>query len=94
MGNNSNERSSGAGIATWLIGLLLGVVGGATVALLTTPKSGNEVRGAIKKTAKDMPERMGELVDDSLDIYASALNYTQLLLRRANHALEESCSRR
>lgn len=91
MGNNSNEKSSaGAGIATWLIGLFVGAVGGATVALLTTPKSGNEVRGAIKQSAKDMPERMGELVDDSLDIYASALNYTQLLLEEQTTRLKRA----
>ncbi|HEY9715684.1 MAG TPA: YtxH domain-containing protein, partial [Chroococcales cyanobacterium] len=64
----------------WLIGLLLGLAGGAAAAYLTTPRSGSEVRTAIKNTATDLPDRVSELVDDSLDLYASALNYGQLLV--------------
>lgn len=90
MANDSRERSSGAGVATWLCGMLIGAVGGATLALLTTPKSGDEVRGAIKKTAKDVPERMGELVDDSLDLYASALNYCQLVVEEQTVRLRQA----
>lgn len=80
MAKNSSENGSGSAILTWLLGLLVGVLGGATVALLTAPKSGDEVRGTLKRTAQDMPEKVGELVDDSLDLYASALNYCQLLV--------------
>jgi gas vesicle protein len=90
MGKNSNgdDRSSGTG--SWLAGLVVGVLGGAALALLTTPKSGGEVRGVIRQTATDLPERMSELVDDSLDLYASALNYCQLVIEEQTMRLKRA----
>ncbi|HEY9786143.1 MAG TPA: YtxH domain-containing protein [Candidatus Obscuribacterales bacterium] len=76
----NGERSGGSGTASWLLGLVVGAVGGAALALLTAPKSGSEVRGVIKNTANNFPEKVGELVDDSIDLYASALNYCQVLI--------------
>ncbi|MBP6595567.1 MAG: YtxH protein [Cyanobacteriota bacterium erpe_2018_sw_39hr_WHONDRS-SW48-000098_B_bin.30] len=64
----------------WLTGLVVGAVGGATLAFLTAPKSGTELRGSLQRSAKNVPERMNEVVDDSLDLYASFLNYCQLTL--------------
>ncbi|MBK9142604.1 MAG: YtxH domain-containing protein [Candidatus Melainabacteria bacterium] len=90
MASNSSDNSSGSGFLPWLIGLLVGAAGGATLALLTTPKSGDEVRGVIKKTAKDMPERVGELVDDSLDLYASSLNYCQLVVEEQANRMKRA----
>lgn len=78
--NANSERSGGSGTGSWLLGLILGAVGGATLALLTAPKSGHEVRGVIKNTADHLPEKVSELVDDSIDLYASALNYCQVLI--------------
>lgn len=76
----NGESSGGSGTASWLLGLVLGALGGATLALLTAPKSGSEVRGVIKETANHLPEKVSELVDDSIDLYASALNYCQVLV--------------
>jgi gas vesicle protein len=73
----SKESNSGG---SWLAGLVIGALGGACLALLTAPKPGSEVRGAIKRTASSLPERVSELLDDSLDLYASALNYCQLVI--------------
>ena len=42
--------------------------GRSDAALLTTPKSGSEVRGALKKTANDVPNKLGDVLDDSLDL--------------------------
>lgn len=82
MGKNScsfgNNRDSDTGIAAWFIGLLLGAVGGVTVGLLTAPKSGKEFRGDLKESARTLPERVSELMDDTLDLYASGVNYAQL----------------
>ena len=81
--NSSGSDSagdSGSATASWLLGLVLGLAGGATIALLTAPKSGSEVRGVIKQTARDVPSRFSEIIDDSLDLYASALNYCQLVI--------------
>jgi gas vesicle protein len=90
MGKNSHAEDRGSGTGPWLAGLILGGLGGAALALLTTPKAGSEVRGAIKKTANDLPERMSELVDDSLDLYASALNYCQLVVEEQTLRLKRA----
>jgi gas vesicle protein len=84
MGKHSNGSSSvdtnEDNSNSWILGLVLGVCGGALVALLTTPSSGSEVRGALKRTARDVPHRLSEIIEDSLDLYASALNYCQLVI--------------
>jgi len=90
MGKNSPSEDRGSGTGSWLVGLVMGALGGAALALLTTPKSGNEVRGVIRQTATDMPERMSELVDDSLDLYASALNYCQLVVEEQTMRLKRA----
>ncbi len=80
--NRLQDRSGEgwASLGTWLAGLVVGAAGGVAIALLTTPKPGKEIRGQIGDTARTMPDRVNELVDDSLDLYASALNYMQLLV--------------
>ena len=83
-----NNDSAGSGTGSWLVGLLVGAAGGAALALLTAPKPGSEVRSVIKSTATDLPERVSELVDDSLDLYASALNYCQLLIEEQTMRLK------
>ena len=80
MGRSSDDQEIGSGTGFWFIGLVLGALGGAALALLVAPRSGREVRGVIKQTASDIPEKASELVDDSLDLYASALNYCQLVV--------------
>lgn len=89
MGKNDDQNGASA-TGSWLVGLVVGALGGAALALLTAPKSGSEVRGVIKKTATDMPERVSELVDDSLDLYASALNYCQLLIEEQTMRLKRA----
>ncbi len=79
--NQSQDQSmqkAGGGLGSLLTGLVLGMLGGVTLALLTAPKSGSETINVIQRSAKDVPERLGEVVDDSLDLYASLLNYCQL----------------
>jgi gas vesicle protein len=84
-GNNyqkvqTDEDRTGSQWGSWLTGLVIGAVGGAAVALLTAPKSGSEVRDTLQRSTQDVPERLSEIVDDSLDLYASFLNYAQLSL--------------
>ena len=78
------------GVGSWLSGVIVGALGGAALALLTAPKPGSEVRGSIKKTASDIPERVRELLDDSLDLYASTLNYCQLLIEEQTLRLKRA----
>lgn len=75
---SNRESDSSFGLGSWLIGLFIGALGGATVALLTAPKSGKEMRTDLKDGAAALPERVSELMDDTLDLYASGVNYAQL----------------
>ena len=77
-------------VGSWMIGLVLGMLGGTAVALLTTPKAGSEIRGAIKDTAKTLPGTVNELLDESLDLYASAINYFQLLIEEQTIRLKRA----
>jgi gas vesicle protein len=77
---SESADSGGSGTGSWLLGLFVGVLGGAAVALLVAPQSGSEVRGAIQKSAQDLPSKLSEVIEDSLDLYASALNYCQLVI--------------
>ena len=88
--NSSGEHQSGGSISSWLIGFLVGIFGGATIALLTTPKSGSEVRGVLRKTAKDVPNKVSEVLDDSLDLYASAINYFQLVIEEQAQRIKKA----
>ena len=86
----NNSQPTGGGFSSWFLGLLVGVLGGATVALLTTPKSGSEVRGVLTKTANDVPSKVSEILDDSLDLYASAINYFQLVVEEQSQRIKKA----
>lgn len=87
---NDRPQEGSSTIGSWLLGLMVGALGGATIALLTAPKPGKEIRGAIKQTAETVPDRVGELVDDSLDLYASTLNYLQLVIEEQTLRLKRA----
>jgi len=72
------DSDSGFGLGAWLFGFFIGAIGGVTVGLLVAPKSGKELRGDLKENARAIPERASELMDDTLDLYASGVNYAQL----------------
>ena len=88
--HKDDDEATGSGTGSWFVGLVVGALSGAALALLTAPKPGSEVRGVIKQTATDMPERVSELVDDSLDLYASALNYCQLVVEEQTMRLKRA----
>ena len=89
--NEKSGNKSGSGLGGLIFGLLIGAVGGAALAFLTAPKSGDQMRHDLSRGAKDVPERLGEIVDDSLDLYASLINYAQVSVEeqamRFNRAL-------
>jgi len=88
--NSSGVQESSGSLTGWLIGFCVGIFGGATLALLTTPKSGSEVRGSLKKTANEVPNRLTEVLDDSLDLYASAINYFQLVIEEQSQRMKKA----
>ncbi len=83
------QQSSGS-FSSWFLGFLIGVFGGAALALLTTPKSGSEVRGALRKSANDVPNKLSDVLDDSLDLYASAINYFQLVVEEQAQRIKKA----
>jgi len=89
-GFSGDSRNGGDATGSWLLGLMLGALGGAALALLTAPKSGHDLRGALRETAKTIPDRVNELVDDSLDLYASTLNYLQLVIEEQTMRLKRA----
>jgi gas vesicle protein len=89
MARNS-DSNGGFGLGTWLFGLLLGIAGGTAVAMLVAPKSGSEMRGRLRETAEELPDRVSELVDDSLDLYASGVNYLQLVMEEQTMRLKRA----
>jgi gas vesicle protein len=81
MGNSYRpdyDSDSDFGLAAWLFGFLVGAIGGVTVGLMVAPKSGKELRTELKENARALPERASEIMDDTLDLYASGINYAQL----------------
>lgn len=78
--DSEDRNDGGSGLTAWIVGLLFGLLGGASLAILFAPRSGTEIRGKIRETAQDLPDRVSELVDDSLDLYASGVNYLQLVM--------------
>ncbi len=87
----SDKHGEGLGsVSSWLAGLVLGALGGAAVALLTAPKPGKEMRGQLADTASTIPDRVNELIDDSLDLYASGLNYLQLVVEEQTMRLKRA----
>jgi len=85
-----SQTNAGNSAASWVFGLILGACGGAVVGLLTAPKAGSEVRDVLKRTAKDVPDKLREIIDDSLDLYASALNYCQLVIEEQTMGIKRA----
>jgi gas vesicle protein len=75
-----NRESAGNSTMSWFVGLIFGVCGGAALALLTAPKSGSEIRGTIKRSTKDIPYKFRDIIDQTLDLYAAALNACQSVI--------------
>ena len=44
----------------------------------------------LKKTARDVPSKVSEVLDDSLDLYASAINYCQLVVEEQSHRIKKA----
>ncbi len=77
--NGCHVHQSGFESGFWVVGLFLGLIGGTTIALLTAPKTGKEMRGALKESARTLPEKLSGLVDDSAELYTSGLSYLQTI---------------
>jgi gas vesicle protein len=70
--------------------MALGAASGLALALLTAPKPGRELQADIKEQARNIPDKVSEIVDDSLDLYASSVNYVQLLAEEQSTRLKRA----
>jgi gas vesicle protein len=86
----NHEREDDSSGIYWLFGLFLGLLGGAALGFLTAPKSGAEMRIKLRDTARDLPDRVSEMVDDSLDMYATGVNYLQLIMEDQTQRLKRA----
>lgn len=64
MENNNNGSSARGSVA---VAFLIGAVAGGVAALLFAPQSGAEMRGRIKRGARDVRDRGGRLAHDVQD---------------------------
>jgi|688.fasta_scaffold31041_5 gas vesicle protein len=55
-----------------LKGLLIGLVSGAIFTLLSTPKSGKELRGDLKESAEELPKEFQSVLTDIKAFYAKS----------------------
>jgi gas vesicle protein len=86
--NGCHVHSSNAG--SWFFGLVLGLIGGTTVALLTAPRTGRETRRVLKESARDLPTKLGDLVDDSTHLYTTGLSYLQTVAEEQSGRLKKA----
>lgn len=86
----SSENYDSGDFAAWLVGLLVGAMGGATLGLLMAPKSGRLLRAEIKEQARGIPDKMTELIDDSLDLYATGVNHAQMAVEKQTERMKRA----
>ena len=73
-------KEESSSLSTWFLGLIFGSLTGFVLALLSSPKSGAEIRENIKLKARNLPDKASKIVDETIDFYAGALNYGQLVI--------------
>jgi gas vesicle protein len=64
------EKSNKTG-SSFLKGTILGVLAGAVAGILFAPKSGKETREDIKKAAKDVAQKAGDMYEDARSMLES-----------------------
>lgn len=74
------------GAVAFGLGLIVGVAAGAVVALLTTPKSGEEVRQDIKAT-------LNRFVDDMPDEYRATEEKSKEMLFNIKYSFEKQVNK-
>jgi len=85
--SHEQGRSNGDDdIATFLIGLSIGLVGGLLTALFITPKAGSEVREGVSRAFRELPDR----VNDEL---TSSSVKTKELLDKTRQNIEDQIDR-
>ncbi len=84
------RREQESSTSLWFLGALVGILGGLAIGLLTAPRPGRDTRGQLKDTVRVLPDRVSELVDDSLDVYATSVNYLQVIMEDQTDRIKRS----
>ena len=77
----SDNRANG--LRWFLSAFVLGAAAGATIALLTAPRSGRETRERLKKNALDLQKRMEHVPDTIQRAAARAMKAGQVAFEHA-----------
>jgi len=80
---NQYETSSSGGGMSFLVGMLVGAVAGAGVALLLAPKSGAELRSDLGNQMNTLKDQASRRVRDLKDRAASGLSDLQSAATRS-----------
>ena len=74
----SRDKGNGSNI---FLALILGVITGAAITLLSTPKSGKELREDLKVKAEELPVEMKGLLSEMNETYKKLqkLDYTHFI---------------
>ena len=86
MSHERHNSNNDDGISSFLIGLSVGLFGGIVAALLTTPKSGTELRDGVSQAFRDLPDR----VNDEL---AQSSTKTRELFDKTRQNIEDQIDR-
>jgi gas vesicle protein len=87
----SNEGSGGGGFVT---GLLLGLLAGATLAMISAPQSGEDTRDVLRAKAREAADRARDTAGDVSETLSSQTNELlergRLIVERARARVDES----
>ena len=68
--NGTSEEQGGGGFPGFLTGLVLGVLAGATLAMVLAPQSGEDTRDLLVAKAREAGERARDTAGDANDLLA------------------------
>lgn len=86
-GEKENRESGGSGFA---IGLLLGLLAGAALAIVSAPQSGEDTRDLLKAKARETADRARDTADD---LSATLTGTTTELIERGRSIVDTARAR-
>jgi gas vesicle protein len=83
-------RDDGGGAGTVILAFVLGAITGAAVALLTAPKSGDEVRKILGEKAREGRDRANEAARQGKDFLNRQRDNLTVAVERGRQAYEQA----
>jgi gas vesicle protein len=85
-----DSHSSDQSLQNFLLGLLVGVLGGGLLALLLSPNTGEDNRKAVQKLAHDIPESIKEEIENPYSKTSDFINKQRYHLEQSLSGLKKS----